>query len=474
MNEAKAKSYACKKLFFTATLLFILIIIINSISFNFDNIYENKYSERIEINVANMFENQGKFMNFGDIAALKFWLDADVSYMDEKDSRLGAKGVSYPVKKVSVGRYSEPFLDIKLTRGAFFTRTQHREGIRAAIISEKMAVRLFLTHDIIGNEIDIDGSKYIIVGLYKEKVSLLSFIYSDGFERVYIPFESIPGYENLPIKTVFIKGEKLEKVTFKSEEIKTALPRILRVIPQNYIITDFYNSHRIISQPLSLFIFLMGVWSCCILAGYFINFISYNSKYIRSKMQRAYLKEFLLTRKGYITAAILGGLLIVSAAFLIFKLVNFKGYMPNDFIPADNLFDLKFYVDKIKQTLFQVNRQAGYSPTYLNALQNNSIAGVCILMLFAIIAAFSTFSSIKLCKIVFQPNAKTLAIPAGSILAAIAAAYLLSLILGIKFNLPAKGIGTVSLLILLKMYSWKINMWLDVNRNSADSQVEIT
>lgn len=78
----------------------------------------------------------------------------------------------------------------KIVSGAWFNTLQVERKNKVAVLSEATALQYFGTTNIVSNEIEIDGSKYEVIGVIKEE---------DG-ANIYIPLDNIEAYHKTNVE----------------------------------------------------------------------------------------------------------------------------------------------------------------------------------------------------------------------------------------------------------------------------------
>ncbi len=452
----RVQRYSLYKLLVLIASLFFLVISSASISLYISNEYIDDYENRVEINIKSNFSEEAKTIKQSNIEMLKqAFSSGELSYMNELSGIIEGDNAIYPVKAVLSGENTEKFLGLNLLRGTFFSSEQYQYGRRVAVISDTMAYKLFTTHHVIGNEIYISGLKYKIIGLYKNKTSLFSLLASDGIEKVYVPFDSMSQNSVKTINTIFIKEKTLEENSFREKTIDRTIKDILRTDINPYKINDFYNNSIYTSQPLLLFIFFVGVLLMCILLKYFFKYMGFGNNYFRNGIKNNYFLEVLLKWKIRIPLFLLFAVLIVLFISAIFWNVRFKGAIPAEFIPSDNVFDFSFYADRIKETIYRANNNAGYLPTQLEIVFSKNLIATYVLVLFLVINLVSVLSAIKLSKIVNESFAKQIIVLIIGLVVGLALSFILCLVCGIKFNFPVSEVAVLLLFLAIKLFDEK-------------------
>lgn len=474
MDINKIQRYSLHRLIIVISLLFFLVIIINSISKDIGNTYKDDYANRIEINVGSNSIDHGNLISTGDIEDMaRIFPNGNISYMNQKDTAIEANNAVFPIKAVLSGENLEKFEGLNMLRGCFFSSEQYQYGNKVAVVSDTMAFKLFGTHNIIGNEIYISDTKYRITGIYKSRKSILSVLASDGVERVYIPFNSMPGSSSELLNTIFIKDAGLKEEVFRVHATEEKLKEQLKTDTGLYRINDFYDSSIYASQPLSVFIFLVGVLLICQLIKYLIIYLKFGTAKFKAALNNNYFIGILIKWKLRIPLFVIGVMLILFFAVTVFRTVSFRGIVPARYIPADNIFDFGFYAEKIRDAIYSGNNYTGYVPTQLEALYGSELQLIYISMLFLLLNFIASLSAIKLNKLVSESVAEQMTALAVSILIGLAMPFGLCLVCGIKYIIPVKEMMILIMYLTIKSVNEK-GLRVYVSKNLIENEYYFT
>ncbi len=366
-----------------------------------------------------------------DVESLKQALpDAAISYIGGDTSAISAGGKTIPVDLQLTGHMHVSFLDMKITRGSYFTYEAAKHGRNVAVISENLAEKLFSTYDVIGRSVYLYGNqKYKIAGLYKGAGFVASHLFSESTEKVYIPFESREGTPRTKIATVLIKDASLDNEKFRVHRLELLL-KGMRLDPGSYRIIDFYDSDTIVSQMHYLFIFIAGIpviWFILRLAA---GRVRSSSGRLSKKLDSMYFSELLRNKKRELMSI---PLIIIGAAIpvaVVFFTIRFKPYLGSGMIPS----------------VFRMT--PGYLPSRFE-IRYMVYFIIAFVLFFIMSSAFAaTFSYLRLAVLV-GCNARS---GAGSCLISLAVSTVLALIVvsatGLNFSFPIKGLLIISGFIL--------------------------
>ncbi len=440
MNETNVsnelKRYSIKKLITSMSILFCLVFLLNSVVAGFQADYEKRYGGRFEININSVKAADNRTIKYKQIQNMVNYQLERVSYLNETEAYIKTGNSGYTVDTVLCGENLIDFIDIHMLQGTFLSKEQHELGKKVAVISDSLALRLFMTNRVLGNKVSIGEVTYTIVGVYKKEVTPFSILYSDGAERIYIPFESVAGFNSRTINTVLISDKKFQEATFGTDKVTEFLKKT-GVDRSNYEINDFYNSNVYVSQPLSAFILFVGVLIILMLLSYFIRYIKDGFAFFRNRMEGGYLFEVIAgTRLGLIVFFSGAAVLLLSMG-AIYYAVRFKGFIPYQYIPSENIFDLNFYGNLIKTGILKANRFTGYMPTQYELWFNINLFFSYALTICIFISFIAVKSTIKLYRLAGgYSNVESLTILILSLLISVVGGFLICIMSGLQFTFP--------------------------------------
>ncbi len=452
----KIKKHVLTKLISVLILLILTLCISSGIEAEFGS-GPKGFTGRVEINERNSSgaaaAGTSSLITLRQIEQLK---KADsykeVCYSSTMDSMARSRNSFHPVKVVLTDYNYPDFMDMTMLKGAFFTMDVSRYGLDAAVISDELAYRMFASYDIIGNEIYLfNDQKYKIIGIYRNKNSIVSFLGYDGIEKVYVPFTSYPMAEYLPVQTVMVEGGYLDFESFKAHSVESFLSAALKVNTWAYKITDYYSAPALISQFKSALLLLIGLWTIVLLLIKGARLFIKGFTALKSQLKDKYLLELLKSEKIAIAKLVFIAAGTLACIFAILMMVKFKPYIPSEYIPQDNIFDVGFYSEKIKSAIAASNTSHGYVPSefeieYKNTLKLSVFFSACALLLFITMA-----SIIRLVKLTGAPVLAILKRVLISFICALIISLIASSICGITFVFPARELLLITIYLTISL-----------------------
>lgn len=445
-----------KKTVLSLTILLFLFTSSNCIFSAFVS-FSSNYTKRVEVNLDKSKNNENAELieidNISDV--INGYSNGTVSFSSRIGSYIANGGNILPAQVELTDSSYIKFLDARITRGTYFSEDAYKNGRNVVVISERTAAKLFMSTDVVGNEVELLDEKYRIVGLYKGKASIISLMGSDGLDKVFVPFTSYAYAHTMPVDTIYINDKYLEKQRFRENAVSNYLKQRMYINTDLYKIMDFYNAPIMMSQMADILVFFIAVWCIYILAGFAAAYVRKNAAYIKNCMEDKYPAEFIKSEAAYICFFSAGILLFVSLAACIYLLARPVLYIPSRYIPQDNIFDLGFYADIIKSMIYTSNSSYGYMPTQLEKYYGNALQLNIILLVFVIPAFFSTVSGLKLLKLAGASGkiyAKAVII---SCVSAAALSVIFSSAGGVLLAFPLKNLAFILLFCLLYVINRK-------------------
>jgi len=469
------RRYAVKKLILSLALVLVLMAVSESVAAEFRS-FTNRREGRIEINRnRTMYNDASELIRYDHMATLeKKFPEGRVSFSSGMDTTLEFGEYSLPVRVCLTDEAYPDFSGLRIIRGAYFSDKAVKRGRNVAVISRDLAERLFMSLNAVGNEITLLNETYVIVGLYEPPKTMLALLGSDGTETVYVPFTSYMAYEDLPLDTVSIDDAGLAGAGFKQSMMKDILRKDLGVRAEAYRITDYDKSETMVSQWLALFQFLVALWTLALLLGSAGRILRELKDFVRAGLQEDYLTGFLKKRFVAILSFVgkILGLTGLSAIVVIFA--KPRVFIPAQYLPADNIFDIRFYWARIREAIQVSNAMTGYVPTPMEHCFHASLAVGFVLFLLLIPAFLSLGSALRLLKSLAYPVKRLLLLFLLSSMLAFAALLLLWASGLFQLVIGAKSIACLGLFYLVYILKKGVDMHISFGSANRNRESEVT
>lgn len=257
---------------------------------------------------------------------------------------------------------------------------------KVAVIGSSLALKLFLSTDAVGKTIEINNTEYKICGVFQEDDDFINEISGDGKQRVYIPYTCYNGYEKSHIDTLAYDNS-----------VSTA-PLIEQMDLSQYYPTNLSEKFKVIETFKHIVLLLVFITTCIIALKIWFYLCKRFICNIREDLKENYLFKSVRKIPIQYILLIITALGIPLVLLLIFINSDFSIYIAAKYIPYDNLFDVSYYMDVIKENVHEVNSLSVIGNTYLLNLYKNSFNVTAWLTVIFIILFVITVS--RICSII--------------------------------------------------------------------------
>lgn len=224
------------------------------------------------------------------------------------------------------GKYS----GLTLAEGTWPAAGDPEEFSQTVAISDDLAQTLFLrTDDVTGEMLQINGKSYRICGVYEKNESLPARMSEGRFDRIFLPYTDYEAAEDVwPVKYLYDWESTARFPEKLSQELGTVLAQELPVLQT----VDFAEYKALIAQTFRLALFVGGALLEAVLAARLWRF-TFDGRHPLRKQGIG-----MGWRIGYAVGLLaLMGLLAAAIAFPV--------TIPADYAPAENIFDVGWYLD---------------------------------------------------------------------------------------------------------------------------------
>lgn len=244
----------------------------------------------------------------------------------------------------------------EMIEGRFPDEDSVRKGKAYAVISDQLALRLFMTLRVVGNEIEIMGEEYTIFGVYKSRSSVFWTLSGDGFDRVFIPYTAIDSYMELPVDIMALVKKQEQHIN----DTKIRIDAITGQKVSSYEINDYTTSGVVSHQYFDLLVYIIGLAAILFTIVFLARYAAYLIRRCKKKLNSYYAGNLLKTDfkeiLGLLSVFIAG--IVVMA--LIANMIAFDFIVADKYIPDDNIFDTHFYIsaamkDSILANSYKIN-----------------------------------------------------------------------------------------------------------------------
>lgn len=208
---------------------------------------------------------------------------------------------------------------LRILKGTFLS------GGKNAVISDGLASRLFLSQDILGAKLEIEGRTFTICGVYRNEASIAAKLSENGIESVFLPLDAYPD-GSAHIKTVYCRAEDGRPQVLTLERAARELGT-----PLNTAVTTNYAEAKLLALQSKRFtLFLIGILAAGSSSVVFIrHFISmYRDITIISRAYSASTREQIIKVVWKFVPYLFCGM----ATVLILWIVLFDAYLPSSWM----------------------------------------------------------------------------------------------------------------------------------------------
>ncbi|WMJ22722.1 ABC transporter permease [Paludicola sp. MB14-C6] len=262
----------------------------------------------------------------------------------QKDAELSTEYIEKPVSVELVltnDNYNKT-ANLNLLHGEYFTVKMDAKLNKYVVVSDKLAFQIYHRFDATNMPVSINGETYIICGVYQANDSLLSNLSTNGKEQIFVPYRSIENYDKMIIHQVYLRNDN----TFFAKGVVGQLWEVLNKYIMYDSISDYRDSIKVIKQSIRIPIFISGIILICVLMYYLVKRMQSFWILIQNKS----LSESQTFKRNIFKNSLILFILAISI-FTVVKLIQFKLFIPQDFLPPDNIFDIPFYLNSIVQNV---------------------------------------------------------------------------------------------------------------------------
>lgn len=324
-----------------------------------------------------------------DIESLKI---ADMEMIFNRISNNGVGFCCEPEKvkikgeTVSVVLVNENYLDVmNICKGEISTGN-------VAIISDKLALKLFFNTKAENKEIKLYDKIFKIANVYNESSDFINDISKDGKERIYIPYTCVENYKNINVDSIAYSNDS------------PSAPLIEQMDLSQYHSVDFSEKSKVIHTFEHMLYLILYAGFCIIaLRIWYLQCKRYYSEINDNLKENYFLKSIKSITQKYVLI-LLVGIGIPLILLVIFACSDFSIYIASEYIPNDNIFDVSHYIKAIIENANLSNSIALTGDNYLSVLYSNTFK--IIIWLFALFIfnfSVTTYMTLKNLK---SPNKK--------------------------------------------------------------------
>ena len=332
----------------TVTIFSVLIFYSHNATSKFSNITQVNYNQRLESSPITIddFEKLSKRMS---LESVSFTYEAQ--NITVRESSITPVYTTHNLFKL---------YNIKLD-GEMFSEDDVNNAKNKVVISDTLALQLYFTTDIVGYEIEMFGETFTVCAVYSKSANLIDKLSKDGKERVFIPYTCANSTSQVPIYTMVYDNTSL------------SAPLVEQMNLSQYHFTNFAEKTKVIDTFNHIAYFVLFVALCVTALLIWFKLCKRLLKDIKEDLSVNYLlKSFLSIPVKYLLFIVIA-LGIPAILLFIFLKSDFSIYIVAKYIPYDNLFDIKHYINCVVDNAHYMNNLSLFGETYLLNLYANTV-----------------------------------------------------------------------------------------------------
>ncbi len=219
-------------------------------------------------------------------------------------------------------------------KGDFFSEEQQNNNKRFAVISENLALELFFSTDVVGRTLELEEKNYIISGVYSENRGIVHNLSKDNLERIYLPYTCYHTPTSLDVDTLI----------YDSDSNSAAIIEQLDLAQYNFL--NFASKSNVIDSlsDMMLLTLYMGALALFLFIWYKLSINRFYA--LRSVFSKYYFSEVVRTKPLPVILFILALSGIPAVFIAMYLMSDFSIYIPPEYIPYDNIFDIAYYFNE--------------------------------------------------------------------------------------------------------------------------------
>lgn len=287
-----------------------------------------------------------------------------VENIEKIQEKISSYGITFCSELEAVKNKGQEFIPVLTNQNYFkvnnlelagdgITEKDVKSKNRVVVIGDDLALKLFFTTDSVGKKIYINGLEYTVSGVYKSDNSLIGRLSQDGRQRVYIPCTATESYVNHYVQTIYC--EKGSHTAVMLEQMGL----------EQYYRTDFSEKKMVIKDFEHIIFLMLYVALCAVAFWLWYKVGRHIAIKIRESLEENYLKQSLKAIPYSYALLALVAVGIPALLAFIFAWWDFSIYIPGEYIPYDNIFDVEYYISTLTQKAQEINSLRLTGDTYL-------------------------------------------------------------------------------------------------------------
>lgn len=274
----------------------------------------------------------------------------DVSFCSEQDL-VAVKGENItPV--LTNEFYFENYGNLIFGSGISEDNIQKKEN--CAVISDSLALKLFLNTNAVGKVMEIEERNYKVIGVYEKSSGFLGELSNDDKERVYIPYTAVENSEYC----------RVDQITYSNEAFSAALIEQMNL--EAYYSVDFSEKSKVMSNFRHIINFVLFAALTVLVLRFWCFALKRLAFGIKGDLSNEYFLRLLRTKPQKPILFVLTVVLVPLVLLALFFLADFSIYIIPKYLPDENIFDVSHYVEVIIKNANATNALALNGNPYFN------------------------------------------------------------------------------------------------------------
>ncbi len=248
----------------------------------------------------------------------------------------------YKEKVITAQYINEYYFKINdnLLYGKDFTTENIENKDKLVIIGSTLARELFLNSNAVGKTITVNSEKYKISGIYSDEENIINDYSKNGRSYMFFPYTNKIEYEKNYIDMIIYNNNSKSSILLEQ-----------MTLDDTYYKVDFSDKTKVINDFLVIINLIIYIGVVIIVLKIRKTANKRLLKSIKKSRENNYILEGIKSEPikyiGYIFSLIIVPVALVGA----FIIIDFNIFIPSEYIPNDNIFDIAQYIERI--TYFQ-------------------------------------------------------------------------------------------------------------------------
>lgn len=280
------------------------------------------------------------------------------AYSARTVSAVSTEDNSVSADVIGVGGRYDSFANIWLYRGSLITSKSVEEHSRVALVSARLAERLYMNRDVVGMSLKLMGSSFTIVGVYEQPDSLLNWMTDNGSPDVLVPITTMVDLDSaVKVATIELEAGPTAVVTGVADA-RNALAGIGKQ-PSRYKIVNYVTEQNWVGQKSKLLLAAAGAAAMLLSLRLAAGRVKRSIGLMREGSAAEDWQDAVRRFRKELAFDALSLLALAACAVALYAAIRHRFYVPAELVP-DVLIDWTFYRDKWLEWWQSLTAARGY------------------------------------------------------------------------------------------------------------------